>query len=63
LIQGGESGLAVTGEPKQALGMEESEKRQPYAAPCLSVIGTFHELTTMKGSTSNDGGGGGHKSV
>jgi hypothetical protein len=40
-----------------------SGSRQPYEAPRLSVIGTFAELTKVKGPTSNDGPGGGHKSV
>jgi hypothetical protein len=37
--------------------------QQPYEAPRLVVIGTFDELTKVKGSTSNDGAGGGHKSI
>jgi hypothetical protein len=47
---------------EQVIPAGECEERQPYAAPCLSVIGTFHELTMVKGTTSNDGGPT-HKSV
>jgi hypothetical protein len=42
---------------------QQPSGQQPYEAPHLAVIGTFDELTKVKGPTSNDGPGGGHKSV
>jgi hypothetical protein len=41
----------------------EPSGRQPYEAPRLAVIGTFDELTKVKGATSNDNPASGHKSV
>lgn len=47
--------------------MKNEQKRpggeQPYEAPRLVVIGTFDELTKVKGSMSNDGPGGGKRSI
>jgi hypothetical protein len=40
---------------------QQPSGREPYEAPHLAVIGTFDELTKVKGNTSTDGTG--HKSV
>jgi hypothetical protein len=41
---------------------QQPNGQQPYEAPHIVVIGTFDELTKVKGSTSTDGAGS-HKSV
>jgi hypothetical protein len=48
---------------EQQIVLSEAGSQQGYEPPRLSVIGTFEELTKVKGPTSNDGPGGGHKSV
>lgn len=50
-------------EEQQTVSAGGISSRQPYEAPRISVIGTFHELTKVKGTNSNDGAGGGRKSV
>jgi hypothetical protein len=46
---------------KKQIVLLEAGGQQPYEPPRLSVIGTFDELTKVKGQTSTDGNG--HKSA
>jgi hypothetical protein len=62
-----EIGEAAEVAQKAAQSAQEVEAqidtREPYEPPHITVIGTFDELTKVKGTQSNDGPGGTHKSV